>query len=227
MKGEVGRAMLKMKSSKSMGKSVAHIKYIAFRSRELEHEKRGLFNEKDNNASFNEFKQKLENDKSIRHPNATKIHKLVISYNEQWYDRYNIDYKDMTRHIMKFVEDRKGVKMDWVAAEHYKEGHPHVHIAVKATGQDMFTGKNSRIKFDKSDFIAIREELDRYTGRDQVLQQQERMKSYEKDKDLTPSLKGLMNELDRQVKQNQRDAERGKDQAEHEIERERKRNNRK
>lgn len=204
----VGRAMLKVKYTKDMKSALAHIRYIAFRSRELGEQTKGIFNEKDNYASVSEFQQKLSNDRTIRHPNRVKLHKLVISYKQEWYDKYGIDYKDLTRHIMKYIEEKKGIKLDWVAAQHLNSGHPHVHIAIKSSGQDSFSLKTKHLKLTKEDYKDIREELDRYTGRDRFVQQDRDMnKEFEMNHPVNSVISEICKEIDKQVKTQERQGE--------------------
>lgn len=56
----------------------------------------------------------------------------MIGFERSWYDRYDLNYKDFTRHMMEKLEQRKGMKLERVTAEHLKEKSPHVHLAIKA-----------------------------------------------------------------------------------------------
>jgi type IV secretory pathway VirD2 relaxase len=50
------------------------------------------------------------------------------------------DLKDVTRRLMQRAEEDLGTKLDWVAVDHYKTGHPHTHILVRGkddTGRDL------------------------------------------------------------------------------------------
>lgn len=41
------------------------------------------------------------------------------------------DLKSLTRRLMTQMEQDLGTKLDWVAADHFNTGHPHVHIVVR------------------------------------------------------------------------------------------------
>ena len=57
------------------------------------------------------------------------------------------DLKDLTRRLMRQMEEDLGTRLDWVAVDHYNTGHPHTHIVVR--------GKDDRAK----DLIIAREYL--------------------------------------------------------------------
>lgn len=215
-----GRAIVKMKYTKNLKAAKAHIQYIAFRSREIDEKTKGVFSEKDDHASVKEFQDKL-NDPATKHHSRVKLHKLTISFKQEWYDRYNIDYKDLTRHVMKYLEEKKGMKLEWVAAQHLKEGHPHAHVAIKSCGKDSFTGKTKHLKLSKEDFKDIQNEIDRYTGREQHLEMERQQRREMQQDRFEGSIIGqICKEIDKHVKQQQREGERLNEQARRKSQRE-------
>lgn len=46
------------------------------------------------------------------------------------------DLKDYARDLMRQVETDLGTKLDWVGADHWNTGHPHVHIIVRGVADD-------------------------------------------------------------------------------------------
>ncbi|WP_061311258.1 hypothetical protein [Clostridium botulinum] len=139
----------------NISKLKSHLKYIGFRSREHKDDEKGFFGKDDNYYQYNEFIDKIQNDKALKHPKAVKAHKLVFSLKGVDYKAYSNsekDYKDLIRATLKEYEDKKGVKLDWIASIHNAEGHPHVHVVIKATSQKDKEGKSKRIFFKKEDY---------------------------------------------------------------------------
>lgn len=203
----------------STRKVKSHLQYIAFRSREQDRDSEtyGLFDKNSDNSSLDKFYQKIVDDPALKHSNTIKLHKLIIGFHREWFDRYNMEYKELTRHIMKGIEERKGVKLDWVAAEHLKENSPHVHVAIKSTGVDE-AGQTKRLYLYKEDIEWVKEEIDRYTGRDQFIEQDRALGRDDGfDRDL---FKQIGNTLERMAKEGERETQQAKNEAERKAERE-------
>ncbi|MFB9749897.1 hypothetical protein, partial [Leifsonia shinshuensis] len=182
----------------------------------------GLFDRDKDQSDMRSFYKKIERDSALKHPNTVKLHKLIVGFHREWYERYNVDYKDMTRYIMRKLEQEKGVKLDWVAAEHLKETSPHVHIAIKSTGEDD-RGDTKRLKITREDIDWLKGEIDRYTGREQILEREQELDR----SSISPDLfKDLTKEVDRLAKQGDRDSERARRQAEREERQNKNRDNR-
>lgn len=227
----IGRAYVKVSYVKDKGmhkaekdpgatrKVLSHLRYIGFRSREMDADRDtyGLFDKDRDHAPLKEFYEKIKNDPALRHSQTIKMHKLIIGFHRDWYDKYQINYKDLVRHIMRSLEERKGMKLEWVAAEHLKETSPHAHVAIKSTGVNDF-GKTKRLFITKEDIEWIKEEIDRYTGREQIL---EREKELERDEIMPDILKELSKELERQAREGERRTQQAKKEQERERERDR------
>lgn len=227
----VGRAYVKASYSKDPGlhkktedpnstrKVKSHLQYIAFRSREQDRDSEtyGLFDKNSDNSSLDQFYQKIVDDPALKHSNTIKLHKLIIGFHREWFDRYNMEYKELTRHIMQGIEERKGVKLDWVAAEHLKENSPHVHVAIKSTGVDE-AGQTKRLYLYKEDIEWVKGEIDRFTGREQFLEQDRTLDRDDlgMDKDL---LREMSSTLERMAKEGERETQQAKTQAERKSER--------
>lgn len=225
-----GRAFVKVKTLRDPGmhlakgssgatrKVLSHLKYIGFRSRELDFDKdtKGLFDEKSDQASLKKFYKSIENEPGLKHSSTVKIHKMIISLKQEDYEKYGKDFKDIARFAMKSLEERKGVKLEWVGAVHLKEGHPHVHLAIKSIGKDLSDGSNRRLYIDKEDIDFLRSEIDRFTGRDQYM---ERDKALENDRLDLSFLKELSNTMDRLIKEGERETQRAKNIADRQAKR--------
>jgi len=223
----VGRAYLRVRYTKDEGmhkpvgnsqssrRVLSHLRYIGFRSRELDQDSNtyGFFDELHDKANMKPFYNRIYNDPALKHPNTIKLHKLIIGFHRDWYDRYEIDYKALTRYIMERLEVRKGFRLDWIAAEHLKETSPHVHVAIKSTGKDEL-GYTKRLIITREDIEWMKDAIDRYTGREQFLERDHEM---ERSISLAPDLlQDLTKEIERQSKQGQRDSERARRKAERE-----------
>ncbi|MFD1394397.1 hypothetical protein ACFQ40_01205 [Kroppenstedtia eburnea] len=160
------------------------VRYITFRSRERDDiQHADLFSKETDQASIGKFLGKIKQDPALKHPKAWKCHELILSFRREDYDRYGVDYREMTRNVMAELERRKGMKLDWVASRHLKGHHPHVHVIVKATGKDA-DGKTRRLRFDipkrnkegiippdkPSDIKWMKEHIDKVNGRDHYLE---------------------------------------------------------
>jgi type IV secretory pathway VirD2 relaxase len=54
------------------------------------------------------------------------------------------DLKPMIRDLMRQMEDDLGVKLDWVAVDHFNTGHPHTHVVLRGrdkAGQDLILAR--------------------------------------------------------------------------------------
>lgn len=193
---------------------LSHLQYIGFRSRELDQETDtyGVFNKREDHASIKEFYDLITNDKALKHSNTVKMHKLVIGFQREWFERYGVNYKDLVRHLMERLEERKGMQLDWVAAEHLKEKSPHSHVAIKSTGTDE-NGETKRLKITKEDIQWIQNEIDRYTGREQHLS---RDKELGRDDLVVDLIKEISKEVEKQAREGERHTQQAKLKAQRE-----------
>ena len=97
----------------------AHIKYIGFRSQEIDKDLKDgrFFNDKFDNVNYKGFLKGIENNKALQHPKSIKGHKFVFSLNQREYEAYlksGKDYKDIIRKVLYDYEKEKNLKLDWV-----------------------------------------------------------------------------------------------------------------
>lgn len=157
------RNFVKVKYKTSVDKSRSHLKYIGFRSRDTPEEERGFFNaDQDRGADYEKFMRQIEEHPALQHERTVKMHTMILSMYEQDYRALlesGSDYKELTRELMSDLEERKGMKLEWIAAVHEKEGHPHVHIAIMSAGKGE-DGKSHRLFLDKdTDLPWLREQF--------------------------------------------------------------------
>lgn len=156
----------------SIDKLVAHVKYIGFRSQEIERdgeieqiEKGHFFSTYADNANYKSFINSIKSNKALKHPKSIKAHKFVFSLSEKDYQKYlksGKDYKDLIRNTLKSYERKYGVKLNWIATEHSVDGkgqshHPHCHVVIQGVSEPDKNGQVKRIKFYKEDFKELRE----------------------------------------------------------------------
>jgi hypothetical protein len=143
-----------------------HLKYIGFRSQELNKEiHKGFFSKDSNNTNMNEFIKRIEDNTALQHPKSIKIRKLVFSLKEWNYDLYKdtgSDYKELIRSTLKTYEDKYNVKLDWIANIHETEDHPHVHVAIKGVSDNKLERGYRRIKFKKDDIQILKDNFDNF-----------------------------------------------------------------
>jgi hypothetical protein len=201
-----------------LSEAVNHVKYIAFREREIGGQY-GIFNEHSDNVDVKKFTDSL-NDKRTAHPSVAKVHTLIFSMSGDEWERSGFqegDYQEMVRRMMKDWQLERGIKVDWVAAVHPEPGHPHVHVAIKSVYTDR-DGVERRLKMDIKEERAwfkqaFRHEKNRIRGFD--LPEYE----YERDRERGSKIinkepdfgKDLLNNLVYQIKMRQLEAERQKE----------------
>lgn len=232
-----GRAVLKVRTlrdpgmhlnhsdSNSTRKVLSHLKYIGYRSREhdLEKDTKGLFNEKLDNCSMNTFYESVKNEKGLRHSTTVKIHKMIISFTREDYELYGKDLKEIARETMKQLEERKGIKLEWVGSVHMKETHPHVHLAIKSMGKEFQTDKNRRLYINKEDITFIKDTIDKITGREfyynrkYELERDSNYRGMERAESLP--LKDISKMMDRLIKEGDRMTEQAKNRADRQAQR--------
>lgn len=200
----------------------AHIKYIGFRSQEIEREegdiykfpKGHFFNSNFDNVNFKSFVKNIEENKALRYKKSVKAHKFIFSLNEYNYDKYiqsGKDYKDLIRKTFSDYERKHGVKLDWIATEHRVDGegksnHPHCHVVISGVSQPDKDGKVTRIFFKKEDFKELREnfdkELRKEIGTDEREYQSKEFRDFDRSilKDIGKGFDMVTKEIDKDIR---------------------------
>jgi hypothetical protein len=183
---------------------VSHAKYVGFRSSETK--EKGFFGRDSDKVDYKEFVQRIESNKALKHSSSIKVQKLVFSLKQVDYDAYKRsgkDYKDLIRETLSKYERRYGVKLDWIANVHEKEGHPHAHVIIKGVSDEKGAdGRYKRIYFTKEDFKEMKGDFDKEFEKDAVYHMEEKfdMKTILKDvaKGFENVLGTLAHEADRE-----------------------------
>lgn len=159
---------VKVGFSNKLGAAKAHVRYIAFRSRDMPEQDRGVFDRDHDHAQVDKFIKSLD-DPLTRHPQVAKVHKVILSFSQaQWDNCGYASWKPLAREVMQRFEERTGKRLEWVAAEHLKKGHPHCHVAIKSVWTDE-QGKRHRLRFGKEDMKVLKEEMRRVYERDRQM----------------------------------------------------------
>lgn len=181
------RAFVKMSTEKNAEKVGPHLKYIGFRSQEQGYEKemKGFFDEqRDRVTDYKALEQSVRHDRALQHHSSVKIHKFVISFRREDYEKLGLNegrMKEVARVFMQKLELEKGMKLEWVGAIHLKSDHPHIHLVVKSVGRDDF-GNGRRLHINiKEDISELKKEIHRFTGRDEILNQERRERQMERE----------------------------------------------
>ncbi len=163
-----GRVIVKHTGGLSKIHSVKnHLKYIGYRSEEVK--EKGHFDRENDRADMNKFIDRIKENPALKHHRAIKVQKLVFSLRQDDYEAYKRsgrDYKNLVRSVLKEYEEKKGMKLDWIANIHETDGHPHCHVAIKGVSDLKGERGYNRIILKKEDYQQLREifnnEVDRH-----------------------------------------------------------------
>ncbi len=193
----------------------AHIKYIGFRSQEIDKDLKDgrFFNDKFDNVNYKGFLKGIENNKALQHPKSIKGHKFVFSLNQREYEAYlksGKDYKDIIRKVLYDYEKEKNLKLDWVGSIHLVDGkgksnHPHCHVVISGVSKPDKDGKVTRVKFYKDDFKSLRSHFDNEIKKEIGTLEHE-FKNYEKEdflRDISKGLEMVAKEIQKEVAKEQ------------------------
>ena len=142
--------------------ALSNLKYIGFRSRELD-QKTGFFTAtEDETKQYKEFYERIKNHKALKHDKTVKAHTIVLSFTRRDFEalaRAGKTPQDMAREWMKTMEEFKEMKLDWLGSFHDSPTHPHIHLTIRSVGEDDL-GHSKRLKLTKEDIQDLRRILD-------------------------------------------------------------------
>jgi type IV secretory pathway VirD2 relaxase len=114
-----------LKAAGTTRASYAHLRYLEREGVQRDGERGQLFSTFTDDADRNEFVARGSED---RH----QFRLIISSEDGAAYD----DLKPFTRDVMARVETDLDTNLDWVAADHYDTGRPHVHVVVRGAMED-------------------------------------------------------------------------------------------
>ncbi len=149
-------ATVKMSYTKHLDRAARSVRYIAFRSRDIPHEKRGAFSRSSDHADIRRFIDSLHDPLTADRPlrggrvfQPAKMHRLVFSLSRAEFDKSGLtSWKPVVREALAEWERARGIRLEWIAAEHLSPTHPHVHIALKSVYRDA-DGTPHRLKVNR------------------------------------------------------------------------------
>lgn len=130
----------------------AHLKYIEYRSRELDEtrEDRSLFSKDNDHVE----RQEALDDVMEHTSNSVHYHKIVLSPAD---DEPIENWREWTRDVMSDLEDMQGKELHWYAVSHQNTEHPHIHVVLAGAGEDPETGEQEPVKLFQEDYQLLRE----------------------------------------------------------------------
>ncbi len=135
----------------SIGKALAHLKYIQHRpGPDREKGGREMFNERDQ-VDAREMREAIKELGGSR----VVVHKLTLAP-----EINPADKKAFTREVMQNLSRDKGLDLNWFAVEHNNTDHHHIHVVV--LGKDR---NGSEVRIDMKDIDKVKEYGDRYLER--------------------------------------------------------------
>jgi hypothetical protein len=145
-----------IRNTKTVRGAEQMIRYVAFRSKDLEGKQKGAFGPENDHADVKAFVKDLP-DRLTRHPKAPKAFHCLISLTREDFERCGLsDWKETVREVMRTYERETGRKLTWIASQHDNPTHPHCHIIVKAIYEDQ-NGRHRKLVMTKEDLRRFRQ----------------------------------------------------------------------
>jgi hypothetical protein len=140
----------KITYTKELKAAVASVRYYAFRTREVEQDRVGIFDRSSNHADVNRFIRSLDDpltrEQPGQPPRIPKMHRMLFTMSGQEFKRWELtSWQPIIRETMENFQRRHGIKLEWVAAEHPSPRHPHCHVAIKSVYEDQ-DGNRHRLR---------------------------------------------------------------------------------
>lgn len=137
--------ILKINYTKHLDRARKSVRYHAFRTREVPREQLGMFDRDRDHADVAPFLESL--DDPLTRPKQTRggtvyrpvMHRLMFSLSRQEFESCGLtSWKPVIREALGAFERYHGIRLEWIAAEHQSQTHPHVHVDIKsvAVGPD-------------------------------------------------------------------------------------------
>jgi hypothetical protein len=165
-----------IKNTKTVRGAEQMIRYIAFRSRDLEGQEKGAFGPDTDHAHIKRFVQDLP-DRLTRHPQAVKAFHTVFSLSREEWNRLGLtDWRPIVREVMQAYERESGRKLTWIAAQHHNNPtHPHCHVVIKAVYENE-DGQRRKLFLRRQDLARFKEIMSRtlrpYRDQARILEQE-------------------------------------------------------
>ncbi len=144
---------------RTRGRAVRSLRYYQDRRRGEDEPERQIFT-KDGTVSRREAIRMMDECQG----KDFLVHRVVLSPGS---GRDQEDLREMTRHVMRCLEDDKRQQIDWVAVEHHNTEHPHVHLVIFGGGRQRDErgdphGDRKVVRLDLPDCRRIEDEAERW-----------------------------------------------------------------
>lgn len=159
----------------------AHLRYIEHRRRDELHEHRedrSLFSKESDQVDREEVVKDVMNHTST----SVNYHKLILSPGQ---DEPVEDYRQWVREVMHDLEERQGKHVHWYASCHANTDHPHVHLILAGSGENLETGDTEPVKLYKNDYQHLRECAIDHSDRDWYHQLSDALEEYHRQDTIT------------------------------------------
>lgn len=163
---------------KSKNPKSAIKRYVKYIEQEKEHHRNlpTLFDERNDYVNRIDFYTKINEQPD----HGVVAHKLLFTMSENEWREGKIDLREWTREIMASYEMQQEKKLNWVAAIHMDEGHPHVHVVI--CGID---DQGKQVGIYKKDIKTLQKIAERHRER---LQERNKSRELGRDRDLLQEL---------------------------------------
>jgi len=163
--GTQARAVFRVISySKTVRGAEQMIRYVAFRSKDLEDREKGCFDRDRDHADVRTFIEHLP-DRLTRHSAAPKAFHCVFSLSREGFEQTGrSDMKQLVRDAMAQFEQDSRRKLEWIASYHDNPTHPHCHVIIKAVYETpdghhrkLWMGKEALTQFRQAMIREVRD----------------------------------------------------------------------
>lgn len=170
--------ILKINYTKHLDRAAKSVRYHAFRSREVPTRDLGVFNANSDHADVGRFIKRLD-DPLTAEPKCAKMHRLMFSLSRAESDRAGLTgWKGVIREALAAFEQRRGIKLDWIAAEHLSRDHPHVHVDIKSVYTDS-SGRRRRLRITQDMRLELRWAVETVLAREKQRTYEQRRRAWE------------------------------------------------
>lgn len=184
------------------------VRYHAFRSRESEADRKGVFDRRSDHANISKFLDRLDDPltrdwttRQGRRITPAKMHRLIFSMRRRDFDEAGLtSWKPIIRDALSRFEIEQGIKLDWVAAEHLSAAHPHVHVDIKSV-YTTADGTRHRLKIRGDWRVALKKAVEQVVARELERAREERRQEREVDR----VIQGITRDLLRVLREAGRD----------------------
>jgi type IV secretory pathway VirD2 relaxase len=176
--------ILKINYTKTLVQAAQSVRYHAFRSREQAAERLGAFDRHSDRANVSAFIKSLDDpltkDRTTRSGHTiqpAKMHRLMFAMRRRDFEACGFtSWKPVIREALENFEKQQGIKLDWIAAEHLVENHPHVHVDVKSvyTAAD---GTRHRLRITNEMRIQLKAAVEAVIERERRQREEERQQA--------------------------------------------------